>query len=65
LYKEIKKYKKFKEIMKAELEMCVERLLVSGLNIEQIDMEVIEKDFNFWLDVDLTCVFYLDRYKMN
>jgi len=54
-----------KEIMKAELEMCVERLLVSGLNIEQIDMEVIEKDFNFWLDVDLTCVFYLDRYKMN
>jgi hypothetical protein len=48
-----------------ELQVCVEKLLESGLSMDQIDIDVIEKDFDFWLDVDLTCVFYLDRYKID
>ncbi len=48
-----------------EIKKCVETLLESGLNQEQIDMDIINKDYNFWLDVDLTCVFYLDRYKID
>lgn len=42
---------------------CVSQLLKAGLKLQQIDEVQLAKDWYWWEDVELTCLFYVDRIK--
>lgn len=51
------------EIMNDKLLECVELLMSWGLTPELIDIDMLESDYLFWLDVEMTCSFYMDKMR--
>lgn len=47
--------------MNTEVMKCVDILLNWGITPEMIDTDILEKDYQFWLDVDMVCSFYIER----